>query len=208
MRVKLCGMPDADARDAAVAAGADAVGLVCDVPVDTPREIGPERAADLAASTPPFVAATLVTMVDTVAETVDLAERVRPDALQVHAADPADVATLAGDARASVIAAVDLDADLAAYAETADALLLDSTGEGGAGGTGRTHDWERSRTAVEDLDCPVVLAGGLTPENVAEAVRTVRPYAVDVASGIESAPGEKDPERMAAFAAAARGAEP
>ena len=208
MRVKLCGMPDADARDAAVAAGADAVGLVCDVPVDTPREIEPERAADLAASTPPFVAATLVTMVETVGETVDLAERVRPDALQVHAADPAEVATLAGDVRASVIAAVDLDADLAAYAETADALLLDSTGEGGAGGTGRTHDWERSRTAVEDLDCPVVLAGGLTPENVPEAVRTVRPYAVDVASGIESAPGEKDPERMAAFAAAARGAEP
>lgn len=208
MRVKLCGMPDADARDAAVAAGADAVGLVCDVPVDTPREIDPERAADLAASTPPFVAATLVTMVDTVAETANLAERVRPDALQVHAADPADVATLAGDARASVIAAVDLDADLAAYAETADALLLDSTSEDGAGGTGRTHDWERSRAAVEDLDCPVVLAGGLTPENVAEAVRTVRPYAVDVASGIESAPGEKDPKRMAAFVTAARGAEP
>lgn len=208
MRVKLCGMPDAAARDAAVDAGADAVGLVCDVPVDTPREIDPERAARLAASTPPFVAATLVTMVDTVADTADLAERVRPDALQVHAADPADVATLAGDARASVIAAVDLAADLPAYAEAADALLLDSTDGSGAGGTGRTHDWERSRAAVANLDCPVVLAGGLTPENVGEAVRTVRPYAVDVASGIESTPGEKDTERMRAFVAAARGAEP
>jgi phosphoribosylanthranilate isomerase len=206
MRVKLCGMTDAAARNDAVDAGADAVGLVCDVSVDTPREIPPERAANLAASTPPFVTTTLVTMLETVAETVDLVDRVRPDVLQVHAAGPADVATLASDTRTRIVAAVGLDADLSAYADAADALLLDSTDDAGAGGTGRIHDWKRSRAVVDALDCPVVLAGGLTPENVAEGVATVRPYAVDVASGIESAPGEKDPEAMRTFVEAARGA--
>jgi phosphoribosylanthranilate isomerase len=77
--------------------------------------------------------------------------------------------------------------------------------ESGAGGTGETHDWERSRELVESLSSPVVLAGGLTPDNVAEAVETVRPFAVDVASGVEADPGRKDPEAVAAFVRAAGG---
>jgi phosphoribosylanthranilate isomerase len=207
VRVKLCGVATDRDRAAAVAAGADALGVVCDVPIETPREVDPDRAAALVADTPPFVTATLVTMVDDVAATVDLVERVRPDAVQVHAASPEEVAQLAGDTRCRVVAAVDVTDDVAAYGAVADAVLVDSTDDSGAGGTGETHDWERTRALVERLDVPLVLAGGLTPANVARAVDAVDPFAVDVSSGIESdEPGRKDPEAMRAFVDAARGA--
>jgi phosphoribosylanthranilate isomerase len=106
-----------------------------------------------------------------------------------------------------VVAAVDAGDDVAALDGHADALLVDSTDESGAGGTGETHDWERAAALVEDLDTPVVLAGGLAPANVGRAVRTVRPYAVDVASGVER-DGAVDPERVRSFVAAARGEVP
>ncbi|WP_254536280.1 phosphoribosylanthranilate isomerase [Halomarina litorea] len=207
VRVKLCGVTtDAD-RDAAVEAGADAIGVVCGVPIDTPREVTPARARALVADAPPFVTTTLVTMPDDVTEGVELVERVRPDAVQVHAASTDLVAALASDIDAKVVAAVDLADDVAAYAEVADAVLVDSTDESGAGGTGETHDWERTRVVADRIDVPLILAGGLTPENVAEAVGTVRPYAADVSSGIEGdEPGRKDHATMRAFVEAARGA--
>jgi phosphoribosylanthranilate isomerase len=85
------------------------------------------------------------------------------------------------------------------YDDVADAILLDSTTEDGAGGTGETHDWHAARTLVDDCSTPVVLAGGLTPGNVADAVRTVDPYAVDVSSGVERTDGEKDHDAVASF---------
>jgi phosphoribosylanthranilate isomerase len=88
----------------------------------------------------------------------------------------------------------------AEYADVADGLVVDSIDDSGAGGTGETHDWERTREVVRELDVPVVLAGGLVPSNVAEAVRTVRPFAVDVASGVEGeTPGMKDHDAVRAF---------
>jgi len=97
-----------------------------------------------------------------------------------------------------LVAVVDPEADdLAAYADPADAVLVDSLDDAGAGGTGETHDWERTRELVASLDVPVILAGGLTPENVAEAVETVRPFAVDTASGVERSPSDRDARRGA-----------
>ncbi len=206
-RVKLCGISTPEDRDAAVEAGTDAIGIVCDVPIDTPREVPPDRARALVAGAPPFVTTTLVTMPEDAAAGVELVERVRPDVAQVHAADVDLVATLASDTDAKVVAAVDLADDVASYADVADAVLVDSTDESGAGGTGETHDWERTRALADRIDAPLVLAGGLTPGNVAEAVTTVDPFAVDVSSGIESAePGRKDHGAMRAFVAAVRGA--
>jgi phosphoribosylanthranilate isomerase len=221
-RTKLCGITSASDRDAAVAAGADALGFVVDVPVDTPRELDPADAAALVADVPPFVTTVLVTMPDSPAEAAALVAEVGTDVVQVHGLDPAAVSDLAGTTDARVVAATDLDGaevpsagsrnaarsgdgDHAALADAADALLVDSVDDDGAGGTGETHDWTRTRELVENLDVPVVLAGGLTPGNVAEAVATVDPFAVDVASGIEAAPGEKDADAMAAFVRAARG---
>ncbi|MFC5972004.1 phosphoribosylanthranilate isomerase [Halomarina salina] len=210
-RTKLCGITSASDRAAAVAAGADALGFVVDVPVDTPRELAPGTAADLVADVPPFVTTVLVTMPEAPGAAADLVETVGTDVVQVHGLDPAAVSDLAATTDARVVAATDLDGDHAGYAAAADAVLVDSVDDDGAGGTGETHDWTRTRDLVRTLDdeygTPVVLAGGLTPENVAEAVETVGPFAVDVASGIEAAPGEKDAEAMAAFVRAARGDE-
>jgi len=201
-RAKVCGITrEADLR-AAVDAGADAVGVICDVPVDTPREVSPERAADLVAAVPPFVTSVLVTMPDSAAAAADLVDRVGPDAVQAHGdLPPAAIADLRDAVDAAVIKSVDAAEPerAAAYDGVADALLVDSVDESGGGGTGETHDWERTREATRDLESPLVLAGGLTPANVADAVRAVDPFAVDVASGVERAPGEKDHDAVRAF---------
>ncbi|WP_135820995.1 phosphoribosylanthranilate isomerase [Halostella litorea] len=208
-RAKVCGITrEADLR-AAVEAGADAVGVVCDVPVDTPREVSPERAADLVAAVPPFVTSVLVTMPDSAAAAADLAGRVGPDAVQAHGdLAPDAVADLADAVDAAVIKSVDAAKPerAADYDGVADALLVDSVDDAGGGGTGETHDWERTRAATRDLDAPLVLAGGLTPDNVADAARTVEPFAVDVASGVEAEPGRKDHDAVRAFVARATGA--
>ena len=118
----------------------------------------------------------------------------------MHGCSPDDVAALADHTNIRVLAGVDAaDDDLDRYVEVADALVLDSTDDQGAGGTGETHDWDRARAVVADLDAPVLLAGGLTPENVAEAVRTVKPFGVDVSSSTERAGGVKDHAAVGRF---------
>jgi phosphoribosylanthranilate isomerase len=207
-RVKICGVAREADREAVVAAGADAVGVIADVPVDTPREVSPERAADLVAGVPPLVTSVLVTMPDSVQQAVALQREVAADALQVHATLPPEkVGGLRARVDASIVAAVGAGDDLTAYAEAADALLVDSTDEQGGGGTGETVDWERTRERVADLEVPVVLAGGLTPDNVAAAVEAVDPFAVDTATGVEREGGIKDHDAVRAFVGAAgRGA--
>jgi phosphoribosylanthranilate isomerase len=203
-RVKICGITRERDRDATIAAGADAVGLIAGVTVETPREVSLDRAAALAAGVPPLVTSVLVTMPDDATQARRRVERVRPDAVQVHGLDPDGVAAL-DDTPAQVVAAVDADADdLADYATAADAVLVDSLDEQGGGGTGETHDWERTRRHVADLDVPVILAGGLTPDNVAAAVETVDPFGVDVASGVEREGGVKDHDAVGTFVERAR----
>ncbi|WP_302081203.1 phosphoribosylanthranilate isomerase [Salinibaculum rarum] len=203
-RVKLCGITSEADRDAAVAAGADAVGFIVDVDVETPREITAERAADLVDGVPPFVTTVLVTMPNSVEDAVTLLDEVEADAIQVHSTlAPEYVGGLRARVNGSVLAAVGPDADLAAYADAADALLVDSVDSEGGGGTGETQDWERTRELVADIDTPVVLAGGLTPENVQTAIETVEPFAVDTASGVEETGGVKDHDAMATFVARA-----
>ncbi len=207
-RVKVCGVTNAADRDAVVAAGADALGVIVDVPVDTPREIDEERAEALVDGTPPFVSTVLVTMPRAVQDVLDRQRVVGADAIQVHdGLAPAFVGGLRRRTAADVLAVVDVDDPaIREYAAQADALLVDARGENGGGGTGETVDWERAGALVDDLDTPVVLAGGLTPENVAEAVGSVEPYGVDVASGVERTGGEKDVEAVDSFVANARAA--
>ncbi len=90
-----------------------------------------------------------------------------------------------------------------AYEDVVDAILLDTIAGRQLGGTGKKHDWRISRAIVEELDTPVILAGGLTPENVADAIAEVRPYAVDVSSGVEREPGHKDAVKVKRFIEAA-----
>jgi len=202
VRTKICGVTnEADLR-AVSEAGAAAVGFITEVSVDTPREVAPDRAADLVAAAPPFLSTVLVSMPETPARAVELAGAVAPDAIQLHGEfDAADVRYVRREARADVIMTVDAaETDRAhEYDGVADAVLVDSTTESGAGGTGETHDWDAAADLVDDLSTPLVLAGGLTPENVAEAARTVGPYAVDVSSGVERRGGEKNHEAVEAF---------
>ncbi|MEF8825312.1 MAG: phosphoribosylanthranilate isomerase [Halapricum sp.] len=198
-RVKVCGFTDEQDLEAGIAAGVDAVGLIAGVTVDTPREIALGEAARLADTVPPLVSSVLVTMPVGAAEARDRIRKVEPEIVQLHGLDPDAVATL-GDAPADVVVAVDpTDSELDAYAEVADALLVDSIDAEGGGGTGEIHDWARTREIVDSLDVPVILAGGLTPENVAAAVETVDPFAVDVASGVEREGGVKDHDAVETF---------
>ncbi|WP_336036623.1 phosphoribosylanthranilate isomerase [Halobacterium yunchengense] len=209
-RAKVCGITNEPDLRAAVDAGADAVGVVADVPVDTPREVGLETAAGLVAAAPPFVTTVLVTMPDTPERAVALVEDVGPDVVQLHGDVPVgDVAYVSANATASVVKTVAADdPEGGRYDDVADALLVDSVDGEGAGGTGETHDWTATRAFADAVDSPVVLAGGLTPENVAEAVATVDPFAVDVASGVEASGGEKDHDAVRRFVAnATRGRE-
>lgn len=205
-RVKICGLTTAEDRDAAVAAGADALGVISQVPVETPREIPPETAGELVAGAPPLVTTVLVTMPETVDEAVDRLERIGADALQVHGTlSPDQFERLGERIGASLIAAVDVsEPELEAYAAAADAVLVDSTSPDGGGGTGETHDWERTREIVREIETPLVLAGGLDPGNVADAIETVEPFGVDAASGVEREGGRKDHASVERFVANAR----
>ncbi|MFY4812408.1 phosphoribosylanthranilate isomerase [Haloarcula sp. AONF1] len=200
-RVKICGVTDSADRDAVVTAGADAVGVIHGVPVDTPREVDEGTAERLTDGVPPFVTSVLVTMPTTVQEAVRRINRIEPDAVQVHdGLSPAEVGALDNRITQDIVAVVEADAPaIEDYATHADALLVDSVDADGGGGTGETHDWERTRDLVDSLDVPIVLAGGLTPENVGEAVETVAPFAVDVASGVESVGGTKDHDAVGRF---------
>ncbi|MFC6990907.1 phosphoribosylanthranilate isomerase [Haladaptatus sp. GCM10025707] len=200
-RVKICGLTTEDDLQAAVTAGADAVGFICDVPVETPREVDPHEAATLAQATPPFVTSVLVTMPESVDRVCSLVARVEPDAVQLHTTlTPDEVGEISRRTNVTVVQRVEADdARVPKYAAVADALLVDSVDEQGAGGTGTTADWSQTAGLVASIDAPVVLAGGLTPENVATAIDQVSPFAVDVASGVETRPGHKDHEKLHAF---------
>ncbi|WP_372479352.1 phosphoribosylanthranilate isomerase [Halomicrobium sp. HM KBTZ05] len=209
-RVKVCGITRREDREAVVAAGADAIGVINGVSVDTPREVDDETAATLVAGVPPLVTSVLVTMPEAVQSVARRVETVQPDVVQVHdGLTPTQLGALRRRVDAQLVAVVDADhAEIEAYADAADALLVDSVDAEGGGGTGETHDWDRTREIVDTLDAPVVLAGGLTPENVAEAVGTVRPFGVDVASGVEAEGGVKDHDAVRAFVQQAKRADP
>lgn len=209
-RVKVCGLTSEEDLALAVDAGADAVGFIADVPVDTPREVDSCTAADLVAATPPFVTSTLVLMPESPSHVVTLARTIQPDVLQLHCEfDREELQFVRAESSTKLVVTVDASEEQRAHDldDVVDALLVDSTTDEGAGGTGETHDWNATRDLAEALDSPVILAGGLTPENVAEAVHTADPYGVDVASGVESEGGTKDASAVYAFVRAVRRAD-
>ena len=211
VRVKVCGVTNAEDLRAVERAGADAVGIITEVSVDTPRAVSLDEAARLADAAPPFLTTTLVTMPETVAEAVETVEAVDPDAVQVHGGfSVEEFRSLQRSVPTKVIAVVDAAAPdrVREVAPAVDAVLMDSIDDSGAGGTGETHDWAATAEVAATVEAPVVLAGGLTPENVAEAVETVRPFAVDVASGVERSGGRKDHGAVETFVANAVGADP
>lgn len=207
-RVKVCGQTREADVAASVAAGADAIGVIVDVPVDTPREVDRDTAASLLDAVPPFVTSVLVTMPESAAAVGSLLADLDPDAVQIHAGlgiAGLEAVTEMTDLPVLIGAGVEESAAITDLAELGDALLLDSRDESGAGGTGRVPDWKRANEIRAAVETPVILAGGLTPENVGDGIAAVDPFAVDVATGVESRGGVKDHEAVERFVEAARG---
>lgn len=195
-RIKICGITRIEDGLAAAQAGADAIGLV--FYGKSPRNVAFARARAIADALPPFVTTVALFVDPTVAEVEAAIQAVQPDLLQFHGDESPEFCR--GFNRPYLKAVrVRPGLDLLQYAARfaqARGLLLDAFVEGEAGGTGRRFDWG---LIPKELPKPVVLAGGLEPANVAEAVRAVRPWAVDVSSGVEAAKGIKDAAKIAAF---------
>lgn len=203
VRVKICGITTLGDAAAAVCAGADALGFL--FYRASPRFVEPAVVAAIIHNLPPFIAKVGV-FVDADPATVwRVAEECGLDTLQFHGAEsPAYCAEFAPlkICKAFRVAGPEALDQLRSY--KTDAWLLDSHVPGRLGGSGERFNWDLAEQAVQ-FGRPVILAGGLKPENVAEAVRKVQPYAVDVSSGVEISPGRKDPALVRDFIAAAKG---
>jgi phosphoribosylanthranilate isomerase len=203
--VKICGVRTPEEARVAAEAGADAVGLV--FWPGSPRRVDASAARAIAEALPPAVLRVGVFVDADREELARTAEVAGLDLLQLHGDEPP--ASFDGLPRrgwkALRVGPAFAPAEVDRYAGRAAGLLLDARVEGAPGGTGRAFDWTLAR-GVRERCSFLVLAGGLTPETVAEAVRAVRPHGVDVSSGVESAPGRKDPARVRAFVEAARSA--
>ncbi len=197
VRVKICGVTTAAGAIAAARAGADAVGFVF---ADSPRRIEAGRAAELSRDLPPFVARVAVFHYPDAREVADVVRRLRPTVVQ---SEPVDGIREAIGGGVFWLPVLHDSPDVVSRAAAAKwtALLLEA---GGRGGRGIAPDWERAADLAGRVQ--LVLAGGLDAENVAAAIRRVRPFAVDVSSSVESEPGVKDPERIRRFIEAVRSA--
>ena len=204
-RIKFCGITSEADAFSACEAGADAIGFVFEK--SSGRFVDPEKAWDYACAIPPFV--TRVGLV--VDQTIDAYDATREsfpfDLGQLHGNESEEVVRACGP---DLIKAIRFDEstieqEIQRWNELhqIDALLID----GSTGGKGETFDWSKLAPHAAKCDHPIILAGGLTPENVGEAIRAVRPYAVDVSTGVEDSPGVKSAAKMGAFCEAVRRAD-
>ncbi|MFI5365707.1 MAG: phosphoribosylanthranilate isomerase [Candidatus Binatia bacterium] len=215
VRVQIAGVSSLDEALAAERAGADALGFTVRVPGGVHDGLTEALARDIIAHLPPFIVSVAITYVPTVREAVDLCRYLGGMTLQLHGEFPTGELRLIRAAlpHVKIIRAVHVTGPEAVAAARAlerhvDALILDTydpvTGRQGA--TGKTHDWTISRALVAAVRVPVILAGGLKPENVVEAIHTVAPWGVDVHTGVENADSTRNLDKIRAFIARAKGA--
>jgi phosphoribosylanthranilate isomerase len=193
-RIKVCGMREMAEVAAVVAAGVDAVGFI--FVEESPRLVDPDTVRTIVRTLPPFVDAVGVFVDQEAAVVNEIVQYCGLTKVQLHGSESPDYCREI-DCRvlkAFRVGPASTAAELQAYAGEVSAFLLDTFQEGVAGGTGLVFDW--SLAARLQPPGPVVLAGGLTPENVGEAIRQARPFAVDFNSGVEMAPGRKDLDRV------------
>ena len=203
-RAKICGITRVEDGLAAARCGADAIGLVFHA--RSPRNVEPDLAATIARALPPFVSSVALFVNPSAGEVERVTRQVRPNLLQFHGEETPEFCRSFGVPylkAARVRPGVDLLQFAALYAD-ASGLLLDAWSEGAHGGTGERFDWS---LIPPDLPRPVILAGGLHAGTVADAIRAVRPWAVDVSSGVEVSKGIKDAARIAAFMKEVRNAD-
>jgi len=195
-RVKICGFTRAEDAVQAARLGADAIGLVFYPP--SPRNVDIDQALRITAALPAFTTVVALFVDEEEARIREILQKVPIDCLQFHGDEPSDVCRIYNKRYIKAVR-VRPETDIAALAGhyyDAAGLLLDAWHPDAKGGTGSLFDWNR---IPEHCGLPIILAGGLNAENAYDAVRTVKPYALDVSSGVEAAKGVKDAARMAAF---------
>ncbi len=228
-RTKICGIRSPEEIEIAALYGADAIGFITEVPVESPRKLDSETAAYLVSRVPEILSSVLVIMPENADKAVKLIEKIKPDIVQIHSRLPLIeleiikektgipiIKTLSVPAQDETFIPVQEEAsgekagNLASFSnlleevslleesEIVDSILLDTARPEKPGGTGYVHDWTLSRRISEETRLPLILAGGLKPENVREAIRAVSPYAVDTASGVEIS-GKKDAAKIKSF---------
>ena len=204
-RIKFCGVARREDVSMAAELGASYVGAIF---TKSRRRVTPEEAADIwtAAGEMEKVGVFGAAPVDEILRAASVSGL---DVIQLHASPgEGTIDRLRADFRGSIWSVIRIGEagvmDLAGESAAADAILVDSFAESGLGGTGRAFDWEREAAAIRRLigDQPLIVAGGLDPDNVGAAITALAPAVVDVSSGVESSPGVKDHERMRAFARA------
>jgi phosphoribosylanthranilate isomerase len=220
-RTKICGIRSLGEIELAALYGADAVGFITEVPVESPRKLDSDTAAYLVSKVPRSLSSVLVIMPESSVKAVELIEKIKPDIVQIHSglrlielelikektcipiiktlSVPAQEKASGekGENVAHVSSLLE-EVSLLEEAGVVDSILLDTARPEKAGGTGCVHNWTLSRRISEETRLPLILAGGLKPENVGEAIRTVSPYAVDTASGVETC-GKKDAVKIKSF---------
>jgi len=214
VKVKICGFTELEDVDEACRAGVDMIGVIVDAPVR--RSVTPERAMDLFSVVPESVSRVAVVVPKDVDHAVRIVHELKPDYLQTHASmTVAELEEIKEATGVQIMAVVSVPQKVEEpqekitqaleIAEVADFVLTDTEHAGAGGGTGLIHDWNVSRLVRETIDRPLILAGGLNPSNVRAAIEIVKPYGVDVASGVESKIGKKAPKLMREFIRAAKG---
>jgi len=210
VRVKICGITSEKNRNDAIVAGADALGFIIDVS-SSPRSITIDRAKELMEKVPIFVSKVAVTVLDDSDRIIEIKNKLKPEYIQIHGDFTLNSNELLKTlCNVGIIRAIALKSNLSLEAilneaKNFDAILVDSYIEGKYGGTGVVNDFKMCREIREAISPkPLILAGGLNPYNVEEAIRIVKPFAVDVSSGVELSPGIKDYQKMLNFVANAK----
>jgi len=207
-RVQIAGVSSLEEAMALERLGADALGFTVRLPTGVHDGLTEAKARSIVAAMPPFIACVAITYVDSAREAMDLCRGLGVATIQLHGEFAAREIELlrAAAPHLKIIRVVHVTGEEAiakarAMERRVDAIILDTydaaTGRGGA--TGKAHNWAISRRIVEGVHVPVILAGGLTPENVADAIRNVQPWAVDVHTGVEDADGTRNVSKMRAF---------
>lgn len=205
VKVKICGITREEDVKMVSDLGADAIGFVVGVP-SSPRNLSLNKAEKLIGVVPVFIKSVLVMVPKSLKELFRTCEKLNPSALQIHGEKILDASSLRENLpNTSIIRALNIYQEnvlevASNVSKSFDAILLDSTSHGMFGGTGKVHDWKLSKRIKRVIHSkPLILAGGLHPENVQESIRMVKPYAVDVSTGVESQPGIKDPVKISTF---------
>lgn len=203
VKVKICGLTSVPDALAAVEAGADLIGLM--FYERSPRNVSLGRAIEIASQLPPFVTRVGVFVNPAEELVTEAITRCGLNLLQFHGDEPPEFCTQFGVMSMKAFRVRDAESLKVLPTYPTDAWLLDAFTPGQLGGTGERFNWELAVEANK-LGRPIFLAGGLTPDNVGDAVRQVQPFGVDVSSGVEAAPGKKDAAKVRAFVAAAKAA--